>query len=312
MRGLRIGLGVGGAVLGAGFTASAAPVAPPKVTYVPAQPAASAPAVPGAEQALARINRIREAAGLEKVVLDPVLSRGCQQHARYLHLNQNHSAARGLGMHEELESLPGCTPEGRAAATMSVIARRGSLTEAVDAFLATFYHRVPLLRPGLKSIGMGFHGRTAVINVQGGTTEDGNVAVPYPHPNQEGVPLEFPDELPDPVPSDAPRPAGFPITLQFALPGPEVTGVRATLTDATGAPVRFYLSHPDRPACDFPQMNTVCLIPARPLRPATRYFVTVSGRFEGATVQKSWSFQTAGASQAFRERPQGQVAAPRR
>lgn len=123
---------------------------------------------PGAGAALAKINQVRRAAALKPVELDPLISRGCQAHARYLDRNQTHPAARGLGMHQELASLPGFSLEGEAAGMMSVIARRDSLSEAVDAFLATLYHRVPLLRPSLQRVGMGFAGRTAVINVQTG------------------------------------------------------------------------------------------------------------------------------------------------
>lgn len=242
--------------------------------------------------ALARINAARSAVGLPALELDPRLSRGCELHARYLHVNRRHAAANGMGMHTEVDGLPGASDEGRAAAAVSIITRRDSAGEAVEAFLATFYHRIPLLRPGLKRIGIGISGRSVVVNAFDGVDAEETDAVPYPAPQAKAVPLEFPLELPDPIPAGAPRPAGFPITLQFPQEGPEVRSARAELRDEAGRLLKAHLSSPERPATQFSQMNTVCLIPASPLRPGGRYRVSVSGVLGEAPVRKEWSFAT--------------------
>jgi hypothetical protein len=264
--------------------------------------ARNAPAV--VLEALARVNGLRRVAGLEPVVLDESLSRGCQQHARYLLVNRGHPSTRGLGGHEETSGLPGYTDEGRRAAAQSCIAFRTSLLGAVDTWMATLYHRIPILRPTLKRIGMGYESGIAVMDVVSGVDGEEERPIAFPADGQSEVPLLFPNEIPDPIPAGASHPAGYPITLQFPTWGPEVAGVRAELTDGSGRRVTFHLSHPESPACGFPQQNTVCLIPAQPLAPATTYRVTVAASYDGKELRRSWSFRTEGGSVAS-QRPGG-------
>ena len=68
-----------------------------------------------------RINLHRKAAGLEGVILDPVLSKGCGAHAEYLVKNVDHPSTQGLGLHSEDAKLPGYSREGERAGKASVI-----------------------------------------------------------------------------------------------------------------------------------------------------------------------------------------------
>jgi hypothetical protein len=130
------------------------------------------------------------------------------------------------------------------------------------------------------------------MDVINGLIGDEPHAVAYPAEGQKQVPTLFPNELPDPIPAGAPRPAGYPITFQFPFDSEEVTGVKATLADAAGKPVVFHLSTPERPANEFPQQNTICLIPARRLAAGATYKVRVSGTFQGEAFEHAWSFST--------------------
>ena len=89
-------------------------------------------------------------------MLDAALSRGCLAHARYLALNLGHPATAGLGAHDEDLSLPGASEEGANRGKASDIAI-GDQTplHGIDQWLATLYHRVPILEPNLKSVGYG-------------------------------------------------------------------------------------------------------------------------------------------------------------
>jgi uncharacterized protein YkwD len=107
------------------------------------------------EKLLARVNAVRKAAGLNPVRLDDALSRGCQSHARYLSLNQNRPAARGLAVHHQDANLPGATSEGARAAEKSVIAVLLDPETCVDGWMSTLYHRIPILTPNLERIGFG-------------------------------------------------------------------------------------------------------------------------------------------------------------
>lgn len=107
------------------------------------------------ELVLRQINSVRAVAKLAAVTLDETLSRGCQAHAEYLARNLEHPKAQGLGVHEEDPALPGATKEGAAAGTASVIAVLPDPRDAVDGWIATLYHRIPLLDPRVKRIGFG-------------------------------------------------------------------------------------------------------------------------------------------------------------
>lgn len=260
-----------------------------------------------AQKALARVNGFRKLAGLPPVTLDPALSRGCLAHARYLALNLGHPATAGLGAHDEDLSLPGASEEGRTAGKASDIAI-GDQTplHGIDAWMATLYHRVPILEPNLKAVGYGCararrQGWVAVLNVHGGR-ERGKLRpapVLYPAPDQTGVPLHFPigGEEPNPIPDDRTGKAGYPITAFFPEDQP-LQSASAILTDGTSREVAVWFSTPETPANPKfarNQGNTVCLIPKQPLRPNMTYTVLVRGTRGGQGWQKSWQFTTGSA-----------------
>ena len=106
--------------------------------------------------ALERINFYRKAAGLEPVANDPALGKGCALHAQYLVKNSNHPSVDGLGMHKEDPKLPLYSAEGAAAGEASVVFPTGDPVGAVDKWIASLFHRVPLLDPQLSKVGFGF------------------------------------------------------------------------------------------------------------------------------------------------------------
>ena len=96
----------------------------------------------------------RKAAGLQPVRLNAALSRGCQLHAQYLKLNAKSPAGNGLAVHHEDANLPGTTPED-AGGQKSVIAAVLNPQTCVEDWMATLYHRIPILTPNLGA-GQGF------------------------------------------------------------------------------------------------------------------------------------------------------------
>jgi uncharacterized protein YkwD len=256
-----------------------------------------------AQKALARVNAYRELAGLPPVTLDAGLSRGCLAHARYLALNLGHQATAGLGAHDEDLSLPGASGEGRTAGKASDIAIGDSTPlHGIDSWMATLYHRVPILEPNLKTVGYGCArarrlGWVIVMNVQGGR-ERGKLRpapVLYPAPDQTGVPLHFPisGEEPNPIPENKTGKAGYPITAFFPEDQP-LRSASAILTDGNNREVAVWFSTSETPANpQFAKLqgNTVCLIPKEPLRPNTIYTVLLRGQ----SWQKSWQFTTGNA-----------------
>jgi uncharacterized protein YkwD len=248
------------------------------------------------------VNVYRRRAGLAPVRLDPELSRGCVAHAEYLARNVDQPATQGLGGHEEDAALPGYSEEGRRAGKSAVIAIGGvDPVRAVDGWMATLYHRTPLLNPRLERVGLGcarsggLDWVTVLDVIHGKGAAAGKDVVVYPVDGQAGVPLAFagPEE-PNPIPEGRDGRAGYPVTATFA-DRERLTGVTGRLTDESGREVPAWLSSPERPANPrFAQFQgpTACVIARAPLRPGTTYRVELAGGTGEAAWARKWSFTT--------------------
>ena len=154
---------------------------PPRVPE-PTRPADNkqAPASPSDAAVLKTLNAYRQLAGLNPVRLDAQLSEGCLAHARYLARNFRHPSTSGLGMHKENRDLEGYSEKGAIAGARSVIAnelgnrRIAWQTGSVDLWMASLYHRLPLLHPELQRVGFGsaesveYAYRVAALDAQSG------------------------------------------------------------------------------------------------------------------------------------------------
>lgn len=247
-----------------------------------------------AETMLKRLNEIRKSAGLDEVKLDDALSIGAQLHTEYMIRNEGHPKLEGLKAHHEAEDLPGYTPEGAKAGAASDIGFGQRPSEVVDGWNGTLYHRLPLLRPSLKRVGAGSiaggkWGHVSTIDVISAVEGESSGIVAYPPDKATNIPLAFCRELPNPIPSGKPEDAGFPITLTFY--GGTITGVEATLA-RDGKDVACWMSCPEKPATDFPQQDTICLIPRSNLASGTTYTVSVRCSKDGEAFERTWSFTT--------------------
>ncbi len=259
------------------------------------------------EKLLAEVNRVRKLAKLPPVALDAKLSRGCRLHAIYLVRNAGKKELEGLGPHTEDPQLPGFTLEGQASAKNAVIALADPTPmQALDAWVATLYHRVPILETRIDRIGVGVargqHGQwVSVVDFLGARTPkiDRDRSVFYPEADQTDVPLAFPagGEVPNPIPDPKIEKAGFPITAIFPILAP-LKNAQAELLDADAKVLPAWFSSPEKPANPaYPdhQGTTVCLIPKQPLAAHRMYRVRLAGRIDGKPFQKVWSFTTGAA-----------------
>ncbi|NUP06223.1 MAG: hypothetical protein HOW73_09210 [Polyangiaceae bacterium] len=248
-----------------------------------------------------RLNELRREAGLQAVPLDEDAGHGGALHARYLELNRRrvpredpyspHLQFFDYTPHEELPGRPGFTDEGREAARKSCLGYDGTARENVEAQVATFHHRMPLLSPGLQSVGMAtrrsgdavFH--VIVVEIDG----DDWAPFVYPVNGQQNVPLAFTTgENPEPRPVEwfngyargmAPR-TGFPITIDFGEAN--VYGVEGSLQKADGTPVEAYAT-----SVEMAFHTTGVILPRPVLEPNTSYVatfdatvVTYDGRYD--------------------------------
>jgi hypothetical protein len=252
---------------------------------------------PRIAKALERLNAIRKEIGVAPVELDAKIAAGCQAHAKYLVANPD---IEGLQGHDEDPKRPGFTEEGKMAAARSVIYPSLEPLQAMDGWIGGFYHRVDLISPELKKIGIGFAPSKmriddwSVVDVFTGRVF-GSQKEPlfYPGPDQKDVPRLLVLEVPDPIPDAKNKAGGFPITVTF---GQEV-GVKNAAAKLTvdGKEVPVWLSSPEKPANPmYPmlQKNTICLIPKEPLLGGKSYSVTVSATVSGKEWTKSWQFTT--------------------
>jgi hypothetical protein len=82
----------------------------------------------------------------------PELSQAAAMHARYLVLHPEQQTAWPAA-HEEYPDQQGFSPKGAQAGLRSVIHFHQKPAQAIEGWLGTFYHRLPLLDPGLFGLG---------------------------------------------------------------------------------------------------------------------------------------------------------------
>ncbi|MEQ8983098.1 MAG: CAP domain-containing protein [Deltaproteobacteria bacterium] len=252
------------------------------------------PVSPRAALVADRLNLRRRALGLAPVTVDAKKTAGAAAHAAYIAANHASLFEGGLAQHDEDESRPGYSAAGAHAGRHAVIAlQEGRPRDVVDQWMASFFHRVPLVHPGLERVGVGFAERGGqrifVVDVEPEAAASRVVVVPADAARD--VPIAFAGpELPNPIPNDADGAGGYPITVTFP-PTTKVGGVVAKLTDL-GAPVPAWVSTPVLPADAKAQQNTVCLIAKDPLRPRTRYTFEMRATVDGRPFTLKSTFTT--------------------
>ena len=170
---------------------------------------------------LAELNGIRRAAlagqwpEFEAVALDAELSAGALSHARYLDLNEEQKQA-WPDAHEEYADREGFTPEGSRAGLGGVIAFTDDPVDALAQWMATFYHRLPLLNPGMFGVGYGQANGVAVLDTSSLVLQPWRDHwVMWPPEGMKDVPRAWQPELPNPVPGEDQDGWGYPVTLQL-------------------------------------------------------------------------------------------------
>jgi hypothetical protein len=247
-----------------------------------------------AQDMAARVNFHRIQAGLQAVELDRDYSWNCQKHVDYLIKNKARLGPISLAYHTENPEYPGYSEGGLAAANSSVIAFNQGPANAVDAWMATLYHRLPLMRPNLQRIGAAVGGGNLVMDALTGAAGEDSKEVLYPAEGQSNVPLKFQKEMPDPIPGGGV--AGYPVTAMFPESW-DASSLEGTILDGSGKAVPVYSSCPDKPAKrGFPQDGTLCLIPQSVLSPGATYKVKVTGKAQGKDYTREWKFSTKAAA----------------
>jgi tetratricopeptide (TPR) repeat protein len=251
--------------------------------------------------ALAGVNAARTAAGQAAVTLDGSLSTSAANHCFYWLANNALASVSGLGIHQETPGTPGFTgvragdrddaAGWRGGLVAEDITHRGGPGPAVADWVDSVYHRFPIVRPDLHTIGYAdcSIGPLPMEDMEFGygSAPAGARPVLVPGDGQAQVPTTFLDnELPDPLPKGAPRNAGYPVTVTFD----ELAGVvlqSFTLRDSSGAEVPAYTLSPG-PTDE----NSATLLPHGPLTAASRYTAHITATVNGRTYDRTWTFST--------------------
>lgn len=166
----------------------------------------------------------------EKVSLYSELSENAFMHAQYLEWNPK-QARKWPDAHEEYYGRKGFSPQGAWAGRQSLIHGITGPKEVIDAWMATFYHRLPLLHPGMFGIGFGATKGFTVMDTNSLTAPyHGEVWSVWPVDGAKGVGRRFQPEKPNPIPGGKQEKWGFPITLhEFSGPRKSYRPIEMTL-----------------------------------------------------------------------------------
>jgi uncharacterized protein YkwD len=244
--------------------------------------------------ALERINRYRTAAGVPDMAAHPALMESAAGHVRYYEANRGAESLVGMGLHEQTQDAPGFTGVSMGDRAKAAGYRDGAVTEnagfgqldtAIDWYMDTVNHRLPLIHPSALDVGLAQSAEAGFGIIAVGLRGDQlDIDLPSVYPPSGATDVQTTwdgSETPDPAPGIA-RPLGYPITAAFGR-FQKVEWIAAELRDASGA-----LLEVSTPRTDW--MRAIAIIPHRPLASGETYTARVEALVDGATVTKEWTF----------------------
>jgi len=258
-------------------------------------------------EALAEVNAVRRAVGLPPVDQIASLNQAATAHAKFYALHYDKYQSTGLSPHEEDPSFG----EGFTAADFfarmqakgfdgwggfEIIAFYHNPRLAVAGWVATLYHRIPVVYPGSATMGYGgAGGGVRAIDVidwgTGAPTPAGVTEVLYPWEGQTDVDVSWDGfESPQPPPPPGGYPSGPIVTATFVGAVPTVASHK--LLDPSGAEVAHTFLTPTTDAY-LDGTQTISLYADEPLEPLTTYRVALEGKRGTQPWTLEWSFTTA-------------------
>ncbi len=175
--------------------------------------------------------------------------------------------------------------------------------------MGTFYHRLPLIDPGVLRLGWGQEDDNWVMDMSSlAAPYRGAYTVVYPYDGQTGIPTAFAgNEFPDPIPEPGKDVVeeelyGYPITIQSNPVDErgESVDIMMKLFEGKDAKVEVecFLSTPNTPTNpEIAPNDAWCLIPKSALKPKIEYKVVAEWRNSNkkttsAGRRMEWTFRT--------------------
>ena len=254
------------------------------------------------------LNDLRAQLGAAPLTQDPTIAQAAQAHAEFYVAHASAYTKNNLSPHGEDpafgdgytganhgQRMKAAGFEGTVGA--EIMAFSGGPAGAIAGWLATLYHRIPMIDP--RSVAMGYGGaqagsaRTEVMNfgVRGGQKDDPIIV--YPWPGQDDVPRAWNgSESPQPTPPPSGYPSGPIITA--TLPFAAQFGDDHQLLDPQGDPVpHMWLTAANDPAMKTFGGSSVAVYAHAPLAADTTYTVKLPLRRNAEDHMLIWRFTTA-------------------
>jgi len=254
-----------------------------------------------------RINYYRQLLALPLLTDDSLLAQTARNHSNYLQLNKSSPSILGLGAHRETVGFLGFTgisAQDRYIFVSSVTPATWSVGEnfytgsdiltAVDWFINSVYHQVPLLHSNTAFIGTGrANGGWTVINMGINFSPATHAMYVYPANGQTDVPPAFYNgEMPDPLlGSGLTTPTGPAISMN--APGHNLLVSAATITETiSGAAIPLLILDAANDPNASLSNEHVFVFPHQVLKPQTSYTVNTVYSIDGVVGNRVWSFAT--------------------
>lgn len=254
---------------------------------------------PQAEKAYDRVNAYRKAVGLPCVNVVPEIAAAAAAHCGYYVANRGACVA---SPHREVATCKGFTGERfsdrlRAASyggnpAYEAMTYVGSGAQAVDKWVDSVWHRIPILSPWVNDVGYGTARSCDTMDFAWAAAGSAPAApVTYPYAGQTKVPTSFDGRLESPVLPAPPRgwPSGYPIIVYAR----DLTATTHELRNDRGEALpHVWLTPADAAATHGILRNEALMYAHAPLEKRTTYTVVVAGTRQGQPVRLEWSFTT--------------------
>ena len=254
------------------------------------------------------LNDLRMRVGAGPVGQDPAIAQAAQAHAEFYVAHFNEYQKNNLSPHAEDAAygsgFTGTNHGQRMKAAgfsgtpgAEIMAFSGGPAGAISGWLATLYHRIPLIAPRSELMGFGLaqkgSARTEVMDfaVRSGLKDDPIIV--YPWPGQDGVPRSWNGgESPQPKPPPSGYPSGPMITA--TMPFAAQFGDDHQLLDPLGNNVpHVWLTPANDPAMSSFANSSVALYAHGPLAAETTYTVVLPLQRNAEEHTLIWRFTTA-------------------
>jgi len=275
-----------------------------------AAPEGCAPPPDGASveeiNALNTVNTLRAAAGAPCVTLDLNIGKAAAAHCAYYALNKDSAPECTINPHYEVLGCPGYTgttpsERMRAAGFASsggggeVMAFLNNPARAVQTWVDSVWHRIPILDPATTVMGYGSAEDCDTVDFGPNRRREGLSLVAYPYAGQIGVTTAFDGRYEGPMP---PAPTtGWPSANPISLYGQQlVISEHQLFVEGDPTPVDHTWLDPTSPILPADQQsllrNVVFMYANQPYLPNTTYRVRIAGTYAGGNLLREWTFTT--------------------